>query len=861
MNEIKNEEKNKQPVVNALREGLKENILQKKIHDEKGDIVDKDLKRINDTKFFINMLGNSLSDENYRGSEKSLKKDLKTYTLGDISATKRSSKIKDDMVAFIEFAAKNKLNTPDQIFQKLATDRGVKLTVEQSKLISEILKARVYNKVLNVNDLMKNKTLKIDFLIRFINTSTSFPCCFVTNDKLYLTSLVSFLLTRNNLNSLCGMIELKSVLVNTIGKYFNSETSIERGYMQDYMDNLSLINFDKLTKDQQEICSNIIKIAEDQKKYDQLLNENNMVFFSFKNDNKNYFSLIVVDGPNCGTSFVVEATQKMTDVENLKRFISAVKYVSFQKEWKDSIKIMKFKNEMLYCCSSSKTVDYMPCILRFPKTVPVSYYVTCELKLNDFSDYFVKLNQKFFEDKNNYDKDLLVPENIVDWDTISTYLTFLYMEMLTYEFPEEVKRKYIEIYKIYNANRTVYTKIFNLMNRITEYCVSFFTSFKTKINFDVVKKLNDKGLSLIESYENASMQSVWNEVINLLNYLRPATNVLYNAMVNGSKLIPTFKGIFTTCRAISMMLPDGMEERMRICAVSVYSLFIGMSENPEINIYITPSVFLGNTKGEFSNAHINEALIDLYDRQSVKILSKEETIEKYKEAVENAEDNLTLAIQNSIQFLGDEYEDAEAIRDDADYFVDMLHEEKYKPLLDRFNQQVIGYYADYGMVPVIENNLLRDYVILNGYKNLNFQLTQRQEDLRKERGKIKDPDSDEVDELIEKAFDNALNQKAIDLVAESQVSKINNERLKNVKKERRKTKRDDIMEKVKELNKKKKEKRKKEYQNPKYYQNPKARKKFIKREKKNRKKSSDSDEDNDIEVDIKTDEDKKDKKE
>lgn len=681
--------------------------------------------------YFLEQLGNLIGQDYYNAPPEG--KETKVKDLNEL-LTKKVSRKKDASMPqkILNAAAKSRVDSKEKLLSVMKDKKlNVALTDAQKDLFVEILKARSYNKLINVGDVLKGKSLYVKHMLHTMEDDTlENMVSFVTNDRLYLLCLLMYTIDlTSDKNKDQPAVELsfkpKRVSIQSIGINYKKGEKIKNGFLQDYVDYATSIGESWLNETSRDIYIGFkdyvdakLKNPEDEnvKKYEKECEDNNIDINTFMHNNLRYYFLLKDDDNTEGNEAILCIPEDFnTTIED---YINTQKFVAKDKKlYKEGIKTFDLKSQStVYISSELKVVDYMPNVIKFDKFMSTAYILTSEVDLNEYSAACWEYDKKIYNKK-----DEEVPPNpyfypnICSFDTFDTFMNYILVHILTHAYPKAIVDRYIDSYTYYIENRQIFLKISKCLHSIQKFLVRFFCSFRTKVNFDVCTSLYTIGKKILEEFQVLYDLNIYKYYVQFIRTYLPATKIMYNAASDESNIIPVFNGCMQVLAQLIKFDRNGLVDKFRTCAVAIFRMFLGVG-NPreEINDYITPSSFLGNMTGDFSKTVIQQNLDVFFNQETNRTVDSDLRAERINYFMEQEYNNMSDAIEKGFASYVDQGAkgfDYDVLYTLFDFFMKLIEKPENKEYYDKIRNVVLSYFIETGDVPYYQDEVMRKALV------------------------------------------------------------------------------------------------------------------------------------------------------
>lgn len=681
--------------------------------------------------YFLEQLGNLIGQDYYNAPPEG--KETKLKELNELM-TKKVSRKQDASLPqkILNAAAKSRVDSKEKLLSVMKDKKfGVSLTDAQKDLFVEILKARSYNKLINVGDVLKGKSLYVKHMLHTMEDDTlENYVSFVTNDRLYLLCLLMYTIDlTNDKKKDQPAVELsfkpKRVSIQSIGINYKKGEKIRNGFLQDYVDYATSIGETWLNETSREIYIGFKDYVdaraknpndENVTKYENECAENNIEINTFMHNNLRYYFLLKDDDNSEANEAILCIPEDFNNT--IEDYINTQKFVSKDKKlYKDGIKTFDLKSQStVYISSELKVVDYMPNIIKFEKFISTAYVLTCEVDLNEYSAACWEYDKQIYnkKDENNPPNPYFYP-NICSFDTFDTFMNYILVHILTHAYPKAIVDRYIDSYTYYIENRQIFLKISKCLHAIQKFLVRFFCSFRTKINFDVCTSLYTIGKKILEEFQVLYDLNIYKYYVQFIRTYLPATKIMYNAASDESNIIPVFNGCMNVLSQLIKFDRNGLVDKFRTCAVAIFRMFLGVG-NPreEINDYVTPSSFLGNMTGDFSKTVIQQNLDVFFNHETNRTVDSDLRAERINFFMEQEYNNISDAIEKGFASYVDQgakgfdYDNLYAV---FDIFMKLIEKPENKEYYDKIRNVVLSYFIETGDVPYYQDEVMRKALV------------------------------------------------------------------------------------------------------------------------------------------------------
>ena len=681
--------------------------------------------------YFLEQLGNLIGQDYY--NEPPQGKETKVKELNEL-LTKKVTRKKDASLPqkILNAAAKSRVDSKEKLLSVMKDKKiNVSLTDAQKDLFVEILKARSYNKLINVGDVLKGKSLYVKHMLHTMEDDTlENLVSFVTNDRLYLLCLLMYTIDlTSDKNKDQPSVELsfkpKRVSIQSIGINYKKGEKIKNGFLQDYVDYATSIGETWLNEKSREIYIGFKDYVdarsqnpEDQnvKKYEKECEENNIDINTFMHNNLRYYFLLKDDDNTEANEAILCIPEDFNST--IEDYINTQKFVAKDKKlYKEGIKTFDLKSQStVYISSELKVVDYMPNVIKFDQFMSTAYILTSEVDLNEYSAACWEYDKKIYNKK-----DEEVPPNpyfypnICSFDTFDTFMNYILVHILTHEYPKAIVDRYIDSYTYYIENRQIFLKISKCLHSIQKFLVRFFCSFRTKVNFDVCTSLYTIGKKILEEFQVLYDLNIYKYYVQFIRTYLPATKIMYNAASDESNIIPVFNGCMQVLAQLIKFDRNGLVDKFRTCAVAIFRMFLGVG-NPreEINDYVTPSAFLGNMTGDFSKTVIQQNLDVFFNQETNRTVDSDLRAERINYFMEQEYNNMSDAIEKGFASYVDQAAkgfDYDVLYTLFDFFMKLIEKPENKEYYDKIRNVVLSYFIETGDVPYYQDEVMRKALV------------------------------------------------------------------------------------------------------------------------------------------------------
>ena len=635
----------------------------------------------------------------------------------------------------LNIGSKARARTAEQLSAALARkNMQIAMPETQKQLILNILRAKAYNKLVNISDALRGKKLYVKhFLFTDPKFPLSNPVSFVTNDKLYLLCLLVYSLSKSRPQDdpiLDQCFIPHEVSIQSVGIEYKPAKKIYTGYIQDYVDYATNIGDTWLSDECKDIYNKFGDYVEEAEKleegdpktkkmqdYEKECTDNKIRICEFKYNQQTYYFLIKIDEDVDGNYAILcipgNFDLDVVDYRNDQLYVSKDK----KKQYVDSIKTYELKNERtLYISSNIKVVDFMPGIVKLSNLVNVAYILKSEINLNQYSEICWEYDDDKYKINDRQTEDPFFLPDIASFETFDTFLNYVLIQLTTHDYPEQVVERFSGYFKEYMEHRSIYLKISKILGSMQRFLVRFFNSFKVKINFDICTSLYNIGKKILKEFQYVYKLPIYKDYITLLRRYLPATQIMYNAASDEANLPIVFNGCIQLLYQLINFEDSGLVDKFRTCGIAIFRMFLGVG-NPrvEINDYVTPSAFMGNMKGEFTDANIVENLERFFNNEVNKTIDANTRAIRIRDFMEDEKENIFEALSKGFASYidsDDEKYNVHYLGAISAFYDDLINSGKYNEYKDKLKSNILSYYIETGDVPYYKDELMRRALLL-----------------------------------------------------------------------------------------------------------------------------------------------------
>ena len=396
-------------------------------------------------------------------------------------------KMVHELTALIKELETNKRFTPEEIKNYLSINNRI-ATDNQIKFYSQILSARVFNKPLNLPDILNNKKFyAYIYYGDYINTKQKL----FTNDKLYWLSVLGDIYNEQpevgeklsqsweylNFEDANIDINIQTLAIQqSLGDY-------QSGYNRDYNLFFSFIGANLYPEIKKSVADGDF---------------DNFTKKTFKFDGKDYvcYKRNSEFGDEIGLRVIYKDGTKQDEIKKITN--DTVDFNS-KTSMKEGIKVNKIDPlNAVYLSQNIKLVDFCPSFVYVKTSLPFCFLVKVPIDILKLENYlYKKINEKI--QNSGQPPDLNVSDffsigNVITWDTFDLFINFLAVEVTTKFY----KIGLLDLFCTNVANFIEYWKDIKsdfyvakrMIEKVISFMKNFFTSFKNKVNTEKMYKLS-----------------------------------------------------------------------------------------------------------------------------------------------------------------------------------------------------------------------------------------------------------------------------------------------------------------------------------------------------------------------------------
>lgn len=486
--------------------------------------------------------------------------------------------------------------------RKYFSEKGVNIPSSTSRIYELIVKSKVVNNKLFINDTLANKPLHYYMVFRNLSSNM------FSNDNLFLELLYHRLITDfkenkdQNTSKMLKCARLNKFHLSSVP--FNIMASIDRGYYQDFSDKFAAVGLNFLPdKDQKELLS---------------FNANT---FEFTQDEVTYIG--------CGNTKACVVTEKKRMKEASKDF--------------EKVKILKSGSRVgldVKPVKSDGRVKFMDCDLKPDKFCPAFLHLDVDVTFNllavldfDYNELFSYLETARFKSNVNDDNNDYIdfPDNILYWDTFSECMDFIAVFALTSsKISEAHKTGLLKAYDAYVMLKPVLVLWRKNQLFYQRILLEFYNSFNTMINYDKLVELHKKIQEYIADRDILILDETYNEVKAFFDAMKITCGMI-NRQLDESvlKLADAIKSTITELMS-GNFVTNTMIQKIRTIGLSIYELswMSGNKDSPAFPFAVSPGGFLGTVNKDFMGADPLALIIGNAQKEIIENKVKQENMDE-----------------------------------------------------------------------------------------------------------------------------------------------------------------------------------------------------------------------------------------